>query len=106
MRKELELCSMRMSQLQTRLVATLDELDASRTTHQRELKTERRAKEKLSEKLDRYVDEIRRTEAERDEMREVVSLLVDKGVSPHVGHQQDVQSCRQSKVNSHLYESS
>lgn len=72
---------MRLSQMQTRLIATLDELDASRAAHQREMKAERRAKERLSEKLDRYVDEIKRAEAERDEMREVVSILVDKGAS-------------------------
>ena len=44
-----------------------------------QLKTEKRAKEKLSEKLDRYLDEVKRAETEKDEMREVVSLLVDKG---------------------------
>ncbi len=80
LRKELEHCNMRLSQMQTRLLATLDELDASRAAHQQELKTEKRAKEKLSEKLDRYLDEVKRAEAERDEMREVVSILVEKGV--------------------------
>lgn len=60
-------------------MVTLDELDASRTAHEREIKTERRAKEKLSEKLDRYLDEVKRAEGERDEMREVVSILVEKG---------------------------
>ena len=65
--------------MQARLMATLDELDVSRNTHQLELKTERRAKERLSEKLDRYLNEVRRADAERDEMREVVSILVEKG---------------------------
>ncbi|RDX47136.1 hypothetical protein OH76DRAFT_1406299 [Lentinus brumalis] len=78
LRKELEHCNMRLSQMQTRLLATLDELDASRAAHQQELKTEKRAKEKLSEKLDRYLDEVKRAEADRDEMREVVSILVEK----------------------------
>ena len=74
--------NLRLSQMQTRLMATLDELDASRTAYQKEMKTEKRAKERLSEKLDRYLDEVKRAEAERDEMREVVSILVEKGVSP------------------------
>ena len=60
--------------------ALADELDAARAVHERELKTERCAKDKLSEKLDRYLDEVRRAEGERDEMREVVAILVEKGV--------------------------
>ena len=66
--------------MQARLMATLDELDASRNAHQLELKAERRAKERLSAKLDRYLDEVKRADTERDEMREVVSILVEKGV--------------------------
>ena len=65
--------------MQTRLMATLDELDASRNAHHYELKAEKRAKERLSEKLDRYLDEVKRAEAEKDEMQEVVSILVEKG---------------------------
>ena len=80
LQKELQLCNLRLSQMQARLMATLDDLDASRNAHQVELKAERRAKERLSEKLDRYLSEVRRADAERDEMREVVSILVEKGV--------------------------
>ena len=65
--------------MQARLIAALDELDASRHTHYHELRLEKRAKEKLSEKLDRYLDEVKRAEAEKNEMREVVSILVEKG---------------------------
>ena len=65
--------------MQERLIATLDELDALRNTHYYELRSEKRAKEKLSEKLDRYLDEVKRAEAEKNEMREVVSILVEKG---------------------------
>ncbi|KAM5544348.1 hypothetical protein V8D89_002008 [Ganoderma adspersum] len=78
LQKELQLCNLRLSQMQARLMATLDDLDASRNAHQVELKAERRAKERLSEKLDRYLSEVRRADAERDEMREVVSILVEK----------------------------
>ena len=85
------MCNLRISQMQARLMATLDELDASRTAHQREMKAERRAKERLSEKLDRYVDEIRRAEAERDEMREVVSILVEKGACIILAHGVEVR---------------
>ena len=81
LKKDLQTCNIRISQMQTRLMATLDELDASRNAHHYELKAEKRAKERLSEKLDRYLDEVKRAEAEKDEMREVVSILVEKGTS-------------------------
>ena len=77
--------------MQARLMATLDELDASRNAHQLELKAERRAKEKLSEKLDRYLDEVKRADAERDEMREVVSILVEKGACINLAHGAEVR---------------
>ena len=72
-------------------MATLDELDASRDAHRLELKAERRAKEKLSEKLDRYLDEVKRADAERDEMREVVSILVEKGACIKFAHGAEVR---------------
>ncbi|KAI0741749.1 hypothetical protein C8Q80DRAFT_1195891 [Daedaleopsis nitida] len=97
LRNELELSAMRLSQMKTRLLATLDELDALRTTHHRELKTEMRVKERLSEKLDRCLDEIKRAEAERDEMREVVSILVDKGMFPMFLMVGDVQVLVQNR---------
>lgn len=40
-----------------------------------------RAKERLSEKLDRYIEFTRVAEVEKDDMREAVSLLVEKGRS-------------------------
>ncbi|KAI0372665.1 hypothetical protein BV20DRAFT_1050548 [Pilatotrama ljubarskyi] len=69
---------MKIAQLRARLNSTLDELDAQRLSHQRELKVERNAKEKLSSKLDRYLDEVKRAERERDDMREMVSIVLDK----------------------------
>ncbi|KAI9063851.1 hypothetical protein FKP32DRAFT_1717707 [Trametes sanguinea] len=74
---------MKMAQFQTRLVSVLDELDAQRHSYQRELHKERRAKEKLSNKLDGYLDEVRRAEHERDDMRELVSVLLEKVESCH-----------------------
>ncbi|KAI1785151.1 hypothetical protein LXA43DRAFT_1118145 [Ganoderma leucocontextum] len=78
LQKELQLCNLRLSQMRARLIDTLDELDASRNAHRLELKAEKGAKEKLSEKLDRYLDEVKRADAERDDMRDVVSILVEK----------------------------
>ncbi|KAL1943002.1 hypothetical protein VTO73DRAFT_4673 [Trametes versicolor] len=78
LREELETCAMKIAQLQARLIATLDELDTQRDAHLREINAERNAKEKLSRKLDGYLDEVTRTERERDDMRELVSILVEK----------------------------
>lgn len=80
LREELETCAMKIAQLQARLIATLDELDTQRDAHLREINAERNAKEKLSRKLDGYLDEVTRAERERDDMRELVSILVEKGV--------------------------
>ncbi|EIW58827.1 uncharacterized protein TRAVEDRAFT_65071 [Trametes versicolor FP-101664 SS1] len=78
LREELETCAMKIAQLQARLIATLDELDTQRDAHLREINAERNAKEKLSRKLDGYLDEVTRAERERDDMRELVSILVEK----------------------------
>lgn len=79
LREELDMCAMKIAQLQARLIATLDELDAQRDAHLREIHAERNAKENLSRKLDSYLDEVTRAERERDDMRELVSILVEKG---------------------------
>ncbi len=83
LREELGMCAMKIAQLQARLIATLDELDTQRDAHLREINAERNAKEKLSRKLDGYLDEVTRAERERDDMRELVSILVEKGVYPY-----------------------
>lgn len=83
LREELDVCAMKIAQLQARLIATLDELDTQRDAHLREINAERNAKEKLSRKLDGYLDEVMRAERERDDMRELVSILVEKGVYPY-----------------------
>ena len=70
---------MKIAQLQARLVSTLDELDSQRHQHQHELKSERRTREKLSNKLDAYLEEVRRAERERDDLRELVAILLEKG---------------------------
>ncbi|KAI0766887.1 hypothetical protein BD413DRAFT_614883 [Trametes elegans] len=78
LRAELELCNMKIAQFQARVILTLDELDTQRAAHQRELMSERRSKEKLSDKLDLYLEELKRVEAEKDDMREVVTILLEK----------------------------
>lgn len=47
--------------------------------HAQELEAEIRAKERLSEKLDRYLDVVKVAEMERDDLREAVIALVKKG---------------------------
>ncbi|KAI8974574.1 hypothetical protein BD414DRAFT_524884 [Trametes punicea] len=78
LREELCRCNMKLAQVQARLTWAMDELDAQRHSHQRELHREVRAKEKLSAKLDSYLDDVRRMERERDDMRELVSILLGK----------------------------
>ena len=79
LQEELNRCNMKIAQLQARLVSTLDELDSHRHQHRQELKTERRTREKLSNKLDAYLEEVKRAERERDDMRELVNVLLEKG---------------------------
>lgn len=83
MEAQIQIYVARTIHTQTRLLATLDAVDALRETQARELSSERSAKERLSAKLDRYLDYIRVVEEERDEMREVTTILLRKGLSLH-----------------------
>ncbi|KAI0644271.1 hypothetical protein C8Q79DRAFT_137839 [Trametes meyenii] len=78
LREELQQCNMKLAHFQASLIGTLDELDAQRDAHRREMKVERSAKDKLSKKLDLYLEDVKRAEKERDDMREVVSILLEK----------------------------
>lgn len=62
-----------------RLLSTLDTLDAIQASHQVELRDEADAKERLSKKLDQYLDFVRSVEAEKDDLRDAVTRLVEKG---------------------------
>jgi len=67
------------SHIQTRLLSTLDTLDALQVSHNRELAAETHAKERLSEKLDRYIGFVQAAEVEKDDLRDAVVQLVEKG---------------------------
>lgn len=78
LREELEMSVMKTARLQERLLATIKELDDQRLAHLREMNIERRAKETLSRKLDGYLDEVKRAERHRDDLREVAMILLEK----------------------------
>jgi len=67
------------SHIQTRLLSTLDTLDAMQVLHNRELAAETHAKERLSDKLDRYIGFVQAAEVEKDDLRDAVVQLVEKG---------------------------
>jgi hypothetical protein len=69
----------RASLIQSRLLSTLDTLDALQTSHNLELASETQAKQRLSEKLDRYIDFVQAAEIEKDDLRDAVIQLVEKG---------------------------
>lgn len=70
----------RTSHIQNRLLSTLDTLDAVQAAHVIELEAETSAKERLSQKLDRYLDFVQTAEKEKDDLRDAVIQLVKKGV--------------------------
>ncbi|THH27557.1 hypothetical protein EUX98_g6629 [Antrodiella citrinella] len=68
----------RTSLLQARLAATLDEFDAVQVAHAHELAREQREKAGLEASVGWYARRVREVEAERDDLRDSVSLLVTK----------------------------
>ncbi|KAA1475570.1 hypothetical protein DENSPDRAFT_910193 [Dentipellis sp. KUC8613] len=68
----------RASQLQERLLVTLDTLDATQLAHTQELMAEQREKEKLAHTVHVYAQSLRSVEAERDDLRDAVAQLVEK----------------------------
>jgi hypothetical protein len=72
----------RTSHLQTQLLSALDTLDASRTSHAHELASEIRTRADISDKLARYVAVVRAVESERDDLKDAVTQLVEKGGCP------------------------
>ena len=57
----------------------MDSLDVLRMRHRREIALEREAKEMLKRKMDELVEYTARVEEERDDLRECVAALIDKG---------------------------
>jgi flagellar biosynthesis regulator FlaF len=56
-------------------------LDNIQYSHAAELTSETRAKERLSDKLDRYIDVVQAAEMEKEDLRDAVIQLVEKGGS-------------------------
>lgn len=86
----------RASHINTRLLSTLDTLDVLQAAHDKELASEVRAKERLGVKLDRYIDFTRSSEIEKEDMKEAVLLLVEKGVCvlcSRMPHRRNESSC-------------
>ncbi|KAH9931795.1 uncharacterized protein B0H18DRAFT_988069, partial [Fomitopsis serialis] len=75
---ELQVHAAHASQLQARLLATLDKIDALRATHIHELGAEKRAVDVLSHKLDRYRRYVKEARAEWDDTREALSIVIEK----------------------------
>jgi hypothetical protein len=69
----------RTSHIHARLLSTLDTLDSLQASHNLELVSEANAKERLSGKLHRYIDFVREAEVEKDDLRDAVIQLVEKG---------------------------
>jgi hypothetical protein len=59
-------------------MTTLTTLDTLKASHAVDLLAEKTAKERLSEKLDRYIDYVKVTEAERDDLLDAVNLFIQK----------------------------
>ena len=67
--------------LQSRLVATLNKLDIMQTAHSEELAAAQQAHAATKVKLNAYEQTLREAEAERDDMRDVMLILIKKGMS-------------------------
>ncbi|THU98141.1 hypothetical protein K435DRAFT_38091 [Dendrothele bispora CBS 962.96] len=70
--------AVRTSNVQTRLLATLDALDALQTSNSQDSELERQNYNRLKQKLYQYQRSVQECERERDDMREAVNALVEK----------------------------
>lgn len=71
----------RVSHVQARLLSTLDALDSLQSTHATELEEALQTEERLKGRLNRYGDIAQVAELERDDLRDAVIQLVEKGGS-------------------------
>lgn len=69
------------SHLQARLYATLDALDTLQLDHTLELEDERKRQDALQKRVRGMENLLRDTEKEKDELREVLEVVVRKGAS-------------------------
>ncbi|KAF8557456.1 hypothetical protein OG21DRAFT_316188 [Imleria badia] len=77
----LEAYSARASTAQTRLLKTIDVLDALRSQHALEISAEEQAKMKLVQDVNRWRSVAKNLEVEKDELKDVVEDLINKGMS-------------------------
>ncbi|KII87034.1 hypothetical protein PLICRDRAFT_55093 [Plicaturopsis crispa FD-325 SS-3] len=68
----------RTSHLHARLLSTLDALDDVQAHYAHDVASLRRTKDRLSDKLDRYITFVNTIEDEKDDMRDAVLKLVEK----------------------------
>jgi len=69
----------RTSILQTRLITTLDTLDLLQRRHAEELASFTADRDRMKTQLQRYTDVVKSAESERDDMRDAVIKLIEKG---------------------------
>ena len=68
-----------ISVLQNRLLAAFDTLDSTQNVHAQELAALKEQMARLKEQLDHYVYLFKDVETERDDMRDAIMQLVEKG---------------------------
>lgn len=81
MESELKTRTLLASHLQARLFATLDALDTLQLDHTLELEHEHQQHDALRKRIRGMENLLRRMEQEKDELREVLEVVVRKGVS-------------------------
>jgi hypothetical protein len=69
----------RTSILQTRLITTLDTIDLLQRRHSDELARFTADRDRMKKQLQRYTDVVKSAESERDDMRDAVFKLIEKG---------------------------
>ena len=78
---QLQAQAAKSSLLQSRLTSTLDAMDALKLQYEHDLNTERQAKDKARERLQRFMEYASTIEQERDEYRKDLQTVVEKGGS-------------------------
>lgn len=73
----------RSSHTQARLLTTLDALDALQSSHHEEREAMTRENARVRTQLQRYKDVARAAKAERDDMKDAVLQLIEKGRRYH-----------------------
>jgi hypothetical protein len=77
---QLEAYITRISQLQARLRFTVDTLDTMQNAHIQELATHIQGSVSLSEGLERYAGHVRAIEVEKDDLKDAVLQLIERGL--------------------------